>query len=54
MVSPAKSHPTCQQPDRDVPKIRCGYPLPCPWHTVVVVLRARSKRRPIASKGRRK
>lgn len=26
----------CNQPDRDVPKIKCGYPLPCPYHTVVV------------------
>lgn len=26
----------CQQPDRDVPGIVCGYPLPCPFHTVVV------------------
>ena len=25
---------TCQHPDRDVPKLTCGYPLPCPWHTV--------------------
>ena len=22
----------CARPDRDVPKVRCGYPLPCPWH----------------------
>lgn len=27
---------TCKHPDRDVPKLVCGYPLPCPWHTVVV------------------
>jgi hypothetical protein len=26
----------CNQPDRDVPKLKCGYPLPCPFHTVVV------------------
>jgi hypothetical protein len=26
----------CQQPDRDEPKLRCGYPLPCPQHTVVI------------------
>lgn len=25
---------TCDKPDRDVPKIKCGYPLPCPHHTV--------------------
>lgn len=29
---------TCQQPDRDVPGIKCGYPLPCPHHTVTVDL----------------
>lgn len=25
---------TCQQPDRHEPGLTCGYPLPCPWHTV--------------------
>jgi len=23
----------CSAPDRDVPAMRCGYPLPCPHHT---------------------
>lgn len=23
---------TCQKPDRDVPKLICGHPLPCPHH----------------------
>lgn len=27
----------CQKPDRDCPKIKCGYPLPCPWHTDVII-----------------
>jgi hypothetical protein len=27
---------TCRHPDRDMPKIMCGYPLPCPWHTVII------------------
>lgn len=27
---------TCRQPDRDEPRIKCGYPLPCPFHTIVV------------------
>ena len=22
----------CQKPDRDEPKLKCGYPLPCPYH----------------------
>ena len=26
----------CQKPDRDVPGIVCGYPLPCPHHTVIL------------------
>ena len=26
----------CKQPDRDVPKIECGHPLPCPYHTLVI------------------
>lgn len=29
-------HPMCQKPDRHVPKLTCGYPLPCPYHTVIV------------------
>jgi len=27
---------TCRQPDRDCPKLLCGHPLPCPWHTAVI------------------
>jgi len=27
---------TCQQPDRDCPNLICGYPLPCPHHTVIM------------------
>lgn len=26
----------CDKPDRDNPKIKCGYPKPCPHHTVVI------------------
>ena len=26
----------CRQPDRDAPKLTCGYPLPCPYHTAVL------------------
>lgn len=26
----------CNRPDRDVPGLICGYPLPCPWHTVTI------------------
>ena len=26
----------CTKPDRDCPELVCGYPLPCPWHTVTV------------------
>lgn len=28
----------CQKPDHDSPHLVCGYPLPCPYHTVQVVL----------------
>lgn len=24
----------CKAPDRDVPSMVCGYPLPCPHHTI--------------------
>lgn len=27
---------TCQRPDRDVPGLVCGHPLPCPYHTAVL------------------
>jgi hypothetical protein len=32
----AKERLTCNQQDRDVPKMKCGYPLPCPYHTIVI------------------
>lgn len=31
----AKVRAHCTQPDRDEPRIECGYPLPCPHHTRV-------------------
>jgi hypothetical protein len=35
-VSPPRHVPTCRHPDRDVPKLLCGYPIPCPWHTAII------------------
>ena len=29
---------TCQKPDRDFPTLICGYPIPCPYHTVTIDL----------------
>lgn len=29
---------TCKHPDRDCPKLMCGHPLPCPWHTAKIDL----------------
>lgn len=26
----------CQKPDRDIPGLICGYPLPCPHHTIII------------------
>jgi len=26
----------CTNPDRHNPELICGYPLPCPYHTVVI------------------
>lgn len=26
----------CKRPDRDVPGLVCGYPIPCPYHTVII------------------
>lgn len=31
-----KANGCCTQPDRHEPKLLCGYPLPCPHHTVVI------------------
>ena len=28
--------PFCQHPDRDEPRLVCGYPIPCPHHTLEV------------------
>lgn len=36
---------TCQSADRDVPALVCGYPLPCPYHSVVVVIERKRGRR---------
>ena len=36
MSKSKQRHLTCRQPDRDCPKLICGYPLPCPYHTVVI------------------
>jgi hypothetical protein len=47
MTEQAKLIPTmkasnryCNKPDRDVPGMVCGYPLPCPFHTIVMHLDA--------------
>ena len=26
----------CQHSDRDFKNMKCGYPLPCPYHTVII------------------
>lgn len=38
---PKNTTPTCRHPDRHCPKMLCGYPLPCPHHTVVVDMGAK-------------
>jgi len=27
---------TCTHPDREEPRLMCGYPIPCPWHTAII------------------
>ena len=27
---------TCEKPDIDSPGLICGYPIPCPHHTVII------------------
>lgn len=43
-----KTETFCTAPDRHVPKLVCGYPLPCPFHTVIVVVNGddNKKRKP--------
>ena len=38
MADSRKQPLICQQADRDVPKLKCSYPLPCPWHTAIIDL----------------
>jgi len=42
-------HPTCRHPDRDEPRMMCGYPLPCPHHTVVIDVAAGTATFPLGS-----
>ena len=43
-------HATCQHPDRDCPKLVCGYPLPCPHHTAVIDTDEKELRIPLTAK----
>lgn len=45
------SRTTCNQPDRHEPRIKCGYPLPCPHHTLVVDLAPKKMRKSKSKKG---
>lgn len=36
-----KKRLTCRHPDRDCPKLMCGYPLPCPYHTATIDMTTR-------------
>lgn len=33
---PCSNDLICKRPDRDVAKLVCGHPLPCPWHTITI------------------
>ena len=35
----------CTCPDRHEPKLVCGYPMPCPFHTALIVIDSKSKRK---------
>lgn len=30
----------CKRPDHDISSLVCGWPLPCPWHTVTIDTRS--------------
>lgn len=38
--------PMCDAPDRDVPALKCGYPMPCPHHSVLVVIGEAAEMKP--------
>ena len=35
----------CAEPDRDEPKLICGYPIPCPWHRTDIAMPKRARRK---------
>jgi len=39
----------CKQPDRHVPGMKCGYPLPCPHHTVIIDLQQETIKVPVGN-----
>lgn len=38
---------TCHKPDRHAPRMVCGYPLPCPFHTVVADVESQTVAMPL-------
>ncbi len=36
MKKKKKKQLRCEKPDRHVAELVCGWPLPCPWHTVTI------------------
>ncbi len=33
----------CNSNDKDVPKLKCGHPLPCPYHTILIIINKNKK-----------
>jgi hypothetical protein len=44
---PYDQYNQCTRPDRDEPRVVCGYPFPCPHHTVVVDVESQTVSVPI-------
>lgn len=40
----------CKHPDRDAPKLVCGYPLPCPHHTTTIDVEKNDLRIPLTAR----
>lgn len=38
LAAKSPKRPVCQKPDHDIPYLKCGHPLPCPWHTAIIDL----------------
>ena len=51
-MKPKPDRRFCNQPDRHEPRIKCGYPLPCPHHTLVIKVEIKKGKMSVKNKGK--